>query len=338
VATNFSYHSAYNLISILTLLFLARAAETRSIRPWYVACALLGLAVLTIEYWLLLVPAFVLVLYQCAEPRKNGWKGFLRPVLTGGGIFAACLTLAWPPFLWRLGIAKPFLLYAGLMIHPLEKSGFRHPWIYELAVNHIAMVGLFLLGSVLCWFRLPKEKFRALGPVFIYLGLFLLINFRVAHMKDLYAGHIIPFLAVIAGLAVWLLLLRYRVWAAWAIGIAAFAFMVQTLRDTGGPALPWRSVMGNLKSATRGKVVLAFSSSAVFNYYLEGAQVIPEPSDSAEFGQAAVRMKAGGVDFLLARAGTGKVKAVDALAPEANGFSKDSLTLGSNKYYAWKRE
>ena len=114
-----SFHQGFWLLSTLVLGFATCAWRTGSTRSWYALAALLGVAVATIPYWLLLVPVAAAVLWRA--PWSPGVSR--RRLAVVGILFAAVsLTLAWPPAFVRGDLVKPAMLYAWIVVEPLERT------------------------------------------------------------------------------------------------------------------------------------------------------------------------------------------------------------------------
>lgn len=335
ISSNFSFHAAYLVSAAATLAFLTLAAKWRSLTHFYIACALLAPCILTIEYWVLLGPAFVYVLIRAADMQSRGIVACIRPAGVGLLILGLALTLLWPPFLWHLGFLKPMIVYAGLLIRPLESSGFHRPWWLEMASTHWLLAGLSVLALIGMRKFLSKDERAGLWPSLLYAFFFVLANLRVAHMKPLYAGQIVPAMAAIAALPIAFFssrLPRGIRLAFAAIGLAALAWNLHPLLNK--ESVEWRKGMDVFAEATQGKQVLALDHSPVFKYYLSKAEVIPTPSDSSELHRALESIRSGKMKWVVTKR-TSESRWLETFDLPAQGWVRDSVNLGVGWFITW---
>jgi hypothetical protein len=271
-------HALFSLLSVVALAALTLAQRGSTWTWWLVACAALGLAVLTVPNWALLVPAFAVVWWRLRRRLGSG-----RLLLAGLGAVLAVATLAWPPFLLRADFVKSILMYGGLIIRPLAGQGGGGTWLASAARAHVIVVAL-CVAAVVGLPAVARDRRVALLPVTIYVGGFLLLNLRVSFMKALYAADLVGPLAALATATAGLALVRLAPRIAPAVAsamlvLAAAGLVVRAPAPRVDPH--WRGALAQLDRQLAGRRVLVTPrpAGAMITYYLGDADVLLDSSD-----------------------------------------------------------
>lgn len=273
VSTELSFHAAFALLLTLCLLCLVMTTRRRTLGWWYAASAMFGLSVLTVPYWLLIVPAYTWVAWSTSRH-----AGVTRTSLSALAIIVGTWLVAWPPFVLAAGAVKPALMYGGILLKPLPGSSTSGGWLAQLAATH--WLTTLCLAAGLAGLALKRLRARPMWvPTAIFLAGFVLINARVAHMKPLYAGDTIAPLTAMAAASVVSVSPVLSVPAA----VAATLSSIQTIVATRQQPLPtgWRTEMRALVRSLNGATVLVTPRPAgpMLTYYAAGARVVVDSSD-----------------------------------------------------------
>lgn len=310
-------HAAFSLLSTLTLVALTRVVQTSEPRWWIAACAAFGLAILTVPYWALLVPAG-LVAWWLGVPRAR------RVRQLGIGLLAmlAATLVAWPPFVVEAAFTKPIFMYAGLIVNPLVEDSTPGRWLVDLARTHALLIALGLAGLAAAPL-LHRDQLKAFLPAAIFVAGFIGLNLRVAHMKTLYASDVIAPMAALAcalvGLAIGRLPRLAAATLAAGVAIAAATTMMWPRGPVAPETLTWRQPLRELNDDLAGKRVLVTPrpAGAMVKYYVPAATVLLDsnhPDDVAELGRA---VESGQIDAVLRWGGTTEPSGVAAGLIEA---------------------
>jgi hypothetical protein len=339
-STSLSYHSAFALANLLFLLACALVMRTGNARMWHISCVLLGACILTVEYWVLLGPAWLACLWRVHKTGGGGVVPLLKRFGLGIGILALTVSVLWPPFLIRGGFIKTLVIFAALMAHPLPASGFSRPWPIELAVSHPVLILALAIGLVAAWKRLSRDFWLAASPMLLFMVFFCLANLRVAHMKMLYAAHIVPALAVLAGAASAAALGRLPAVAGAALAACALAFTLAIEVRTGlkFPDRNWRSDIETLRGGARGKAILALANDPVLSYYLDQSKVVPEPKYPEEKRAADSLIANRSLDWVVLTSPKLVAKPEPGIDFHGNYRILPPLPVGDWYLYIWARQ
>jgi hypothetical protein len=284
VSTELAVHSAFCLFSTLTLGCLVRTWQDGLRRWWVLASSALACAALTVPYSVLLLPSHIataLAVFRVG-PGAWSWRSVGRAMAIAAVVGAATLVVVWPPAILSAGLAKPAMLYAWYVLHPLPSSG-SESWLMELAVSHRLIVTLFVAAVVLLLLRPDGVNWRSAAPVLLYVGGFLVLNFRVAHIKPLYVGDVIPALAAVSGVGLAMLVDVFRrtiVLAVVYVGVLALlVHEIDARRRT--PPVQWREAMARLQSNLAGSHVFVSptTAAAVLRHYIPTADIVVDDQD-----------------------------------------------------------
>jgi hypothetical protein len=280
-----SFHAAFGLVSTAALLAFTLAGKHGKPAYWLCGCALTGAAVVTIPYWILLLPVAALVLWR--SDWAPNWTR-LQLLTWGGALALGACVLAWPPGLLTLNLVKPVMLYAWILVNPLESAAPPVPWYVGLASQHIVLtVGLFVAAYVVAASWRSGGPRLVVIPVLIFIALFAILNVRVWHMKPLYSASLIPGAAALAAAGFAALgsrlrpkdgfLLVFPLVALVLVGPTAAA--VSRHVDTS-----WRASVRELRRDLAGTTVLVVPRPAAgtMRYYLEESTVVPGPAEAAD--------------------------------------------------------
>lgn len=317
VSTELSFHAAFTLLSTLALVCLVMTSRTGQLNWWYAASAMLGLTILTVPYWLVVVPPYLWVGWWTIRPSA----GTARTALSGLAGIVAALLAAWPPFLASAGFVKPVLMYGGIILKPLPGGATSGTWLFELATTHWLLVGSLATGLAgMVWMR--SRVPASLIPAALFCMVFLLVNARVAHMKPLYAGDLIAPLAALAAASLVALgpVLQASV-AATALGLFVHA-MVSTRAPDSVPM--WRSEMDALSRSLNGARVLVTPrpAGALVAYYAQGSRVVLDSGDARDVSALRAAAARSDIDVVLQWGPTfepgGVVRELMGTAPHAS--------------------
>jgi hypothetical protein len=279
-----SFHQGFWLLSTLILGCATLVWQTGSTRAWYVMSGLLGIAVATVPYWLLLVPVAAVVLWW------TPWRPVdkrVRLALIGLALAAVSLTIVWPPALLRGDLVKPAMLYAWIVIEPLGAQDRSVSWLVSLVRTHWWVLIIPMMPALL-WRHSARLPLRDAVPVVVFVALFVMLNSRVHHMKPLYASAVIPAAAALASLGIGIVVSRWISRRAISIVAAAGCLLVlaTVIVREAERAHPgdWRPAMADLAQRLKGRTVLIAPRPAAgtFRYYLRGSRVVvdaAEPQD-----------------------------------------------------------
>ena len=276
-STELSFHAAFTLLSTLSLAFLVKTTRTGGTGWWCAASAAVGLTVLTVPYWIALLPPYLWVGWSVVR-RETGVS---RAATYGLGTIAATLLAAWPPFLVTAGFIKPVLMYGGIILKPLPGTATSTSWLVQLSTSH--WLTIFCLASGLVWCVMARSRVpRQLIPVALYCAGFLLVTARVAHMKPLYGADLIAPLSALAAASVVALspMLRLSV-AGIALGLSVSA-MVAANRLHEAPS--WRSEMDAMSRSLKGARVLVTPrpAGAIVAYYAQDSHVVLDSGEATD--------------------------------------------------------
>jgi hypothetical protein len=328
-----SFHAAFGLISTAALVLLTLAKKQGARRYWLWGCALIGAAAVTIPYWVLLLPVAAFVLW------RSDWNvpsQRIRLLLWGLLIAAGACTIAWPPGLLTLNLVKPAMLYAWILISPLEGATRATSWYVAFARDHqMLMCGIAaaLCFAVVGW-RTGRHRL-VVAPVLIFIGLFVLLNIRVWHMKPLYTASVVPSAAALAGAGLAALGARYQVRGAPVLVaiVAAIALINPTANALAREVdTSWRAPLQQLRHELAGATVLVVprTGAGTMRWYLDHSAVVPgpgEPNDELEIQRL---LGAGKIDAILV--GGNAVSSLPFQAPFA--FSR-LIRLGRSQIALW---
>jgi len=293
-STELSFHAAFTLLSTLSLVCLVMTCRTGHINWWYAASAMLGLTILTVPYWLVLVPPYVWIGWSTV--RRSA--GSVRTTLSGLAVIMATLLVGWPPFLISIGFVKPVLMYGGIIVKPLAGAATSGTWLIQLATTHWLTVVCLATGMVGAkWAR--SRVSSLLIPAALFCAGFVLVNARVAHMKPLYAADLIAPLAALAAAASVALGSRLQ----FLIAVIAFGgslhAMVSARAQDKLPA--WRSEMDALSQSLNGAKVLVTPrpAGAIVAYYAQGSRVILDSGDAIDVSALRAAVARSEIDVVL---------------------------------------
>jgi hypothetical protein len=299
-STTIGPHAAFSLLSTLTLVALARAVQTSSARWWIAASASLGATLLTIPYWILLIVAGLWVwIWGLQEGRRS-----VRLLLLGCATALVVMTLAWPPGVLTLGMAKPVLLYLSIAMNPPDVGRAIGDWIPAFVRAHPLMTGLLLVGIAGLWLA-PVRQRRAAVPALIFTIGFVLLNLRVSYMKPLYVGDVIPAAAALgcalAAMALTRLPSRITTSAAVVILVLVSGSAVRTAAVS-RPSPDWRRALSELDERLAGQRLLVTprQAGAMVKYYLPHTRVSLDSDDPGEVRQLREQLAEGNFDVVLA--------------------------------------
>ncbi|HEX6210505.1 MAG TPA: hypothetical protein VF136_06995 [Methylomirabilota bacterium] len=330
-----SFHAAFSLLSTLTLGALVAAVQTGRRTWWLGACALLGLTTLTVPYWALLLPG-VLFVWWWGLPVEYSR---LRAAATGLAAAALAMFVAWPPALLQLGLVKPVLMYAGIIVRPLGSRSEPGGWMLGLAEAHPALLLLGVAGLA----SLPslrRPQVRALAPVVLFAAGFFVLNLRVSHMKALYASDVVaPLAALAAALAAFAIL---RLPCGFARPAALLLPIVAVLQA--GPALAadrsdqgWRDAIASLNRELEGDRVLVTprAAGAMVLYYVPAADVVLDSNHPDDVPALRDQLADGRIDVVL-RWGS-RVERRGAASPVVSSRDPDGRVVVAGTRVSWWR-
>jgi len=298
VSAHFGFHAAFSLLLSLTLLCTMWVLRSVTRRLCFALGALFGATMLTIEYWVLLVPIVAGALLF-AVPRAEGRAQTRLARLAWGvlGVFSALVVL-WPPFLLRGDFIKPAMLFGWLLVKPVKHGSVNFAWYGDFMWHHLALFVVLVSALVLLVAYRRRSIFtRDSAPFVVYAILFAILNLRVLHMKDLYAGQVVPALAVLG--ACWLAAAtvrwpRRRLATVWGIVLICLAMQsvraVQHSIEKYHAPRVWQSTIATLQERYRCKAVFVSprSAAAIFRYYLPTTDRI-EPDSVEESDHEAIQ-------------------------------------------------
>ena len=293
-STELSFHAAFTLLSTLSLVCLVMTSRTGHVGWWYAASAMLGLTILTVPYWLVVMPPYLWVGWSTVRHAPGG----TRAALSGLAVILATLLAAWPPFLASAGFVKPVLMYGGIILKPLPGGSRSGNWLFELTTTHWLAIGTLatgLIGLVLARSRVP----RSLIPAALFCAGFVLVNARVAHMKPLYAADLIAPLAALAAASLVAVgpILQSLV-AVMALAVSLHV-IVSTRAHDKEPT--WRSEMQALSRSLDGANVLVTPrpAGAMVAYYAQGSRVVLDSGDPTDVSALRAAAARGEIDVVL---------------------------------------
>ena len=295
-----SFHQGFWLLSTLVLGFATCAWRTGSTRSWYALAALLGVAVATIPYWLLLVPVAAATLWRA--PWSPGVSR--RRLGVVGILFAAVsLTLVWPPALVRGDLVKPAILYAWIVVEPLERTGRAGAWLVSLVGAHWWVLAVLLLPVLIRWRGARVVLWNAV-PVLGFAGLFVLLNSRVHHMKPLYASAVVPAAAALASVAIALVVPKWIERRAVPIMVAGalLVLAVAVSREAAPRGRDWQPAMATLAARLSGRTVLVAPRqvAGTFRYYLPASRIVPDAAEAFDEPAIAAGLADGRISDVIA--------------------------------------
>jgi hypothetical protein len=262
--------------------------------------ALIGAAVATVPYWLLLVPIAAGILWRA--PWSPG-VGRGRLALAGILCAAVSLTLVWPPAIVRGDLVKPAMLYAWILVEPLERTGRAGSWLISFVQVHWWVLAIPLLPLVIRRSGARVVLWNAL-PVLGFVGLFVLLNSRVHHMKPLYASAVIPAAAALASVGIALVLPKWIERRAVPVMIAGslLVLAVAVSRQAGPPRGDWQPAMASLAARLSGRTVLVAPRqvAGTFRYYLPDSRIVPDAAEASDERAIAARLADGRISDVIA--------------------------------------
>jgi hypothetical protein len=298
-STELSFHVAFGLLSTLTLVCLVMTSGTRHIGWWCAASASFALTILTVPYWLILLPPYLWV----------GWStirrtaGATRAALSALGAAVGALVVAWPPFLAHAAFVKPLMMYGGIILKPLPGTATTSSWLTQLGLTHwltIVCVATGLAGLLWSRSRVPRSWI----PAALFCAGFIVVNVRVAHMKPLYGSDLIaPLSALAAASAASLGPVPQSVVVVAALGVSLYA-RISTGRQDSTP--PWRSEMDALSHSLSGARVLVTPrpAGAIVAYYAQDSHVVLDSGNATDVSELRASAARGEIDAVLQWGGT----------------------------------
>jgi hypothetical protein len=268
----------------------------------------MAFCILTLEYWVLLVPGMLFTLALLAKREERPIRWAAKEALMGALLLAATAGILWPPFLFSLSYLNTVAIYLKFMVSPLPTEEFSRHWLRSLLAAHPFLLsafaasgaGLFALPALRsAGKKSPLAEYAPWVPLILFALGFIVLNMRVAHMKPLYAAHLVPSLAVLAALLFGLAWGRLGAWRWGALAVLAIGFSIQA-RDhfTRFQLKPWEGQVASIREETRGKQVLAVFNYPFFEYYLDGARVTAGWTTEEELAAAKADLAQGRYDVV----------------------------------------
>ena len=296
------FHAAFSLFSTLALTALTVFAYSGRGLWWRAAWIAAGLSMLTVPYWVLLIPALGWVSWTV-----RGHVAVPRLARDAAVSLIVTLLVVWPPFLLGAGCVKAVLMYGGILLRPL--AGASEGWLLMPALPHAAILALLLALAVgaLASGRV-RSTARPAIPVAIFVAAFALLNVRVEHLKPLYAGDAIAPAAALAAVAFLLVPARFAL----ATLAAPAVLLAAALRVPAAPSMDWRRPMAVADRALAGQRLLVTPrpAASMIRYYLRRSEIVPDSSDRDDLRELRRKVAAGEIDAIV------QVGSI----PEAQGF------------------
>lgn len=324
-----SWHAAFMVWSALSIFLLIISLQQKKVLYFYASFFFFSLALLTLEYAvLILVTIFLSLIFV-----ENPWLSIKRERITvsthlfGAILFsAAILTLLWPPALLKLALLKNYAFYSEPFIsllkttkamiapdaHAVKATGYRlGRWytVYGLFFkSHGFLSVLLLYGLSFTLWTLVRKKFnKHYIPLLLLPVLLFLVNAKVSFVKLIYISHILPFLYIFCGIA----LVPFRKAKNNSIRnfpsivlLLAFGFNFSGLLQARTGKDYFRSAANYLKEAA-GKndtiVVAPAGETPVFMYYLPGYDVRFYAEEKDDMQELLSLINRNDVDFFVVR-------------------------------------
>lgn len=285
------FHAAFTLCSTVALAGLVAFDLSGDRRWWRAAWAATAMSMLTLPYWVLLLPPLAWVAWS-----RRYQLSASRLALEAAASLLITLVVVWPPFLLRAAVVKTVLMYGGILIRPL--TGAPHTWLVMPSPAHVVIVTLLaVLAIAVLVSRNARLAAHPAVPVALFVIGFAVLNLRVMHMKPLYAGDVIAAASALGVVAFLLVPARAGV----ATVLAPLMLLLLAITEHPTPSHEWRGAMAVVEARLAGRRVLVTPRAAgsIIVYYLPRSQVLLDSSDPADLLELRRRLAGGDVDALL---------------------------------------
>jgi hypothetical protein len=298
-AVEIAPHAAFSLLSTLALVGLTQAVRGSARGWWILAWIFLGLATLTVYYWVLIVAAALWVWWWgLPDGRRSSGR-----LAIGIATAVAAAALAWPPLVVDGALVKPILMSAGILFKPPEGGSPAGTWLIGLLQSHRALIVVGVVG-LFAWPVLGRERLRVLAPALIFIGAFLIVNLRVSYMKPLYASDLIAPLAAVTTSIAGLALARWLPAAAPVVATLAVlvggVVVLPSAQAMGAPQ-DWKATLAGLNDefAAQRVLVTPRPAAAVVKYYMDRAVVTLDSGHPADLADLQRGLSSGDIDIVF---------------------------------------
>ncbi len=195
-------HHLFVLISMLSLILLAKAIVTGERRYFYGAVVAAGVDFGTLEMTLILLCTLLVSLVAERRALRTDWGFFGKAVLT----FLGTVLVAWPGAIFKLSFLKSYLGMGYLIVFRRGQAQWGgitlgETWVRRLTGSPVewALIAIALVGLVVAWGKVGK---RYLYPFLVYAALMLLATGSVAADAPRYGLTFLPPLEFVAAAAI----------------------------------------------------------------------------------------------------------------------------------------
>lgn len=324
-----SWHAVFMVWAVLCLFFFVMALQKKNTTYFYIAFFFFALALLTLEYAVLILITLLFGLIFIENPwlviKKE--KIVLSTHLFGMlFLVISVLILLWPASLLKLSLLKNYVFYSQPIVSLLKIAKaavtaqadtvipmkYRvDAWyiVYLLFFKRHIFLSLLLFGSLTYtfWLIITRKLNKFYYPFLIFPALIFIINTKVSFVKLFYISHIFPFLYIFCGISLAALLqLKGKNIKKVPVIILALALVFNfngLLRARTGKDY-FRQVTNYLKdSATTGDtiVVAPEDETPTFIYYMPKFNVRFYSEGKDDLKELFSLIKSGRVDFFVVR-------------------------------------
>jgi hypothetical protein len=188
-------HQLFALCTLVSLILLVKAIDTRGRRYWYGAVVAAGFAFCGLEFAIVLL----LVLAVCCFVERSAWRLDRRFVAKSVALFVGTVLAVWPAAILRLSFIKSYavMTYLALSRHSAwGDQDFVETW--RVRFVHAPLEWMLVLAGLVVWIRNRPPK---IYPVGLFALLALAATLRVLTGTPRYSLAFMPPLDLLAGLA-----------------------------------------------------------------------------------------------------------------------------------------
>lgn len=199
-------HGLYVVAAIVSLFAMAKLIDTGNVRYWYWSLAAVSLALLTIEYAVLLVATLAFCVIIRRRELFTGWDRARVAGFAGRSILLALavVAVAWPAGLFKLTLVKNYIFFAYFAMvrgNSYGTASAASVWFDRIATYPVEF-GLIIVGVLVAVGLLARRRLDAwLLPFGVY-GVLMILTTMLNRSPELtYIASLVAALIVITGTA-----------------------------------------------------------------------------------------------------------------------------------------